>query len=160
MSRRMRVLFAGLTALPLAVVGLSLGAGSASATSGGCFLPEFAADLFGSENLGYFNEVVLSDDSGRLKSQCKYFLKACQQIVKQTTNCMESVIGSELKGGLERCKDPAADPDCKSSANSDFNVLQGITFDSKAEGYDVCQLCYEDCLERITGDCSPFDDEG
>jgi hypothetical protein len=153
---------AGLAAVPLALIGVSFAAGSASATTGGCFPPYTAANIFGSEDLGFFGEVDLSDDPGHLKNQCKDFLKGCKKIVKHCTNCLESAISSIEDGNLEECKEiedseerKACKEDVKGGADADFDFLD----ENKALAYEKCQECYEDCLEGITGDCSFVDDD-
>ena len=162
MSRRMRVFFGGLTAL--ALVGLSLGADSASATTGGCIVPQFAALAYGSEGGGgpifsFFDQVMLSGDSGVRKQQCGDFLKGCQQTVKLSTNCVAAALAADQKGEQEGCKDSGSVSDCQKDVNSQYSSFQGFLSDSKARGYDVCKACYEDCLEGITGECSPFDEQ-
>jgi hypothetical protein len=151
---------AGLAAVPVALLGLLLGAGSASATTGGCLVPYTAASYFGSHNIGFFDDVELSDDAGHRKNQCKDFLKGCKKIVKHTTNCMESAISSVEDGELESCKDIEDKEDreiCKDEVKGGADSFFDFLDENKADAYEICQACYEDCLEGITGDCSPVD---
>jgi hypothetical protein len=139
--------------LVLAVV--MLGAGSASATSGGCVDPFFASAQFGSDDDdGFFDNVDLSSDPGHLKNQCKDFLKGCKKIVKHCTNCLESVISSIENGWLEECKDledPEDRKDCKDESKGAADDFLDELDENKAFAYENCQCLYEDCLEGITG---------
>jgi len=157
MSRRMRVFFGGLTAL--ALVGLSLGADSASATTGGCIVPQFAALAYGSEGGGgpifsFFDQVMLSGDSGVRKQQCGDFLKGCQQTVKLSTNCVQAALAADQKGLQDLCKDSSGSvSDCQKEVSSQYSSFQGFLSGSKATGNDICKACYADCLEGITDEC-------
>jgi hypothetical protein len=145
----------------IGAVGLAavvLGAGSASATTGGCLPPYTASIYFGSGSVGFFDEVDLSDDPGHLKNQCKDFLKGCKKIVKHSTNCVESAISSVENGELESCKDIEDKEDreiCKDEVKGGADSFFEFLDENKALAYANCQCIYEVCLEGGTtgGNC-------
>jgi hypothetical protein len=129
---------------------LVLGAGNASATSGGCFLPEVACEVYADY---YFEEFVdLSSDPKICESQCREFKQACLKVCKQTTECLEVAFTGFARGESLECKEleGAERSDCKNGVSEDVSSFHEFLEGERQDCKDCCEDIYLDCLDECT----------
>jgi hypothetical protein len=135
-----------LTALAL----LALAAPTASATTGGCFVPEFACDIYTSF---YFEDAVdLSSDPKICERQCREFRDACLKVCKQTSECLEVAATGFSRGENLECNEleGSAKSDCKSDVNEGISSFHEFLSGQRQDCKDCCEATYQDCLDECT----------
>jgi hypothetical protein len=139
MKRTISTLLAGLATI-------ALGAGTASATTGGCLLPQFACEEFYDDFTG---SVDPASDQKTYEKQCREFRDACLKVCKQTKECVEVALTGVVRGWSLECNDleGAERADCKQSVSQDIKSFEELLSESRAECRDCCDAYYIDCLE-------------
>jgi hypothetical protein len=138
----MRSILASLGVLALLVSG----SGTASATTGGCFLPLSACDIY-AEN--FFDGTDLSSDPKTCERQCREFHEACLKVCKQTKECLEVAVTGATRGETQECNELEGSDrqECKQTVTenvSDFWEFLGL---QRQECKDCCESVYQGCLD-------------
>lgn len=147
MSRRIRVLLGCLTALPLALIVLSFGAGTASATTGGCLFPSTAAEVYADQ---FFDQLNEASDPKLCEKQCKEFRDSCRRICSLTAKCLKEAFGGLTDANNQDCKEEETSEDrksCKNENNEDQSSFEDEVDADKQECEDICEEVYQNCLD-------------
>ena len=132
-----------------AMAALLLGAGSASATSFGCVLPEVAADVFWDSV-----EEELSEDTKTCEKQCKGLLKGCKGVVSAAEECFQAAVGALLDAESKGCgdiEDSEARKACTQEAKQNGKEFKQDLKEEVDSAKDECEATYEDCLDFCNG---------
>jgi hypothetical protein len=150
MSRRLRVLLAALTVLPLGSFVLSIEASARPSTLGGCFFPVPAVDSF---DLEFSDAVLPSTNPKACTQQCQEFRRGCGAVIKDSGRCIQDVIRSVLAGSLRRCQalpDPVASQDCKDASKNNVSGFANLLASDLSNAAQMCSDDYANCLAACT----------
>ena len=132
-----------------AMAALLLGAGSASATSFGCFFPETAAEVFWDSI-----EESLSEETNTCEKQCKDLLKGCKGVVSASDDCLQAAGNAVLDAESRGCgdiEDSEARKACTQEVKADGKEFKQELKEEVDSGKDVCEETYQDCLDFCNG---------
>ena len=132
-----------------AAAALVLGAGSASASSFGCWIPTAAVDLYCEEVEDEFGS-ELSEDVKNCEKQCKDILKGCKGVASAAEDCVQASIDAVIKADGRGCSDLEDKEDqkaCKNDNKENSKEFRDFLKENADIAKDDCDECYEDCLD-------------
>ncbi len=128
---------------------------STAASSGGCFPPSVAVDLYGEAALG---ELVGSGDEDECEDICTRFRSTCRDIAKQSRSCGSkggAQWSSLLRTACSTLEDKGERDDCRDSVDDDQDFISDCRNADRVHAQECCDALEDACL----GDCAdvPFD---
>jgi hypothetical protein len=146
MSRLSRWLLVASFGCALVAGALALRPTDACATTGGCFVPSFAASVY-LDSVGSDIVSNLSPNLGRCHEQCQELFRGCRDVTKAAEKCIFGAEGADSDAEKHGCNDlsGSAVGSCQQAVKSGEQDFREFVKNDKRSAEGTCQSALGSC---------------